>query len=158
MVAPAIPAPLNIPVAARVISFVQPTPVGVVPVAIIYQPGNASSEAEAADMERAFSNGMKLGRANLRVRKVSVTSLSQLGGARAAFVTAGLRAFQDEVSAASAALSILTITADANCVEQGRCIVGISSGGRTQITVNKAAAKRSGVRFGSAFLMLVKEI
>jgi hypothetical protein len=152
------PATLNIPVAARVISFIQPTPVGIVPVAIIYQPGNVNSEAEAADMERALYSGVKLGRANLRIRKVSVTSLGQLSGSKAAFVTAGLRNYQDEVSEASVAQSILTITADENCVAQGRCIVGISSGTRAQITVNKAAAKRSGVHFGSAFLMLVKEI
>lgn len=155
---PAPSAMLNIPVAARVISFVQPTPVGVIPVAIVYQPGNAASEDEASDMERALAGGLTLGRATLRTRRVAVSNLSQLSGTRAAFVTTGLRAHQDDVAAATSAQSILTITADSGCVVAARCVVGISSANKTQIIVSKAAARRNGIRFGSAFLMLVKEV
>lgn len=161
MVLPTQPAPsavLNVPVAARIITFVQPAPVGVVPVAIVYEPGNPASEAEAADMERALSSGITIGRATLRTRRVSVSNLGQLSAVKAAFVTTGLRAYQDEVAAAASAQSVLTITADSACVIGGRCIVGISTANRTQIIVNKAAARRSGIRFGSAFLMLIKEV
>ncbi|RYF07148.1 MAG: DUF4154 domain-containing protein, partial [Oxalobacteraceae bacterium] len=93
-----------------------------------------------------------------RTRRVSVGNLGQLSGARAAFVTTGLRSHQDDVAAIASAQSILTITADADCVVSGRCIVGISGASKTQIVVNRAAARRSRIRFGSAFLMLVKEI
>jgi hypothetical protein len=158
---PAVPAPsavLNVPVAVRVISFVQPAPVGVIPVAIVYQPGNAVSETDASDMERTLGGGLTLGRATLRTRRVAVSNLGQLGGMKAAFVTAGLRSHQDELAVAASAQSILTITADQACVIAGRCVVGISSANKTQIIVNKAAAKRNGIRFGSAFLMLVKEV
>jgi len=160
-VLPTQPAPsavLNVPVAARVITFVHPAPVGVVPVAIVYEPGNAASEADAADMERALSNGITIGRATLRTRRVAVSNLGQLSGVKAAFVTTGLRAYQDEVAAAAGAQSVLTITADSACVISGKCVVGITSPNRTQIIVSKAAARRSGIRFGSAFLMLVKEV
>lgn len=157
--APSAPsAVLNVPVAARVISFVQPTPSGSIPVAIVYQPGNDLSEADAADMERILVNGLKIGRATLRSRRVAVSNLGQLNGARAAFVTSGLRAYQDDVAAAASQQQILTITSDAGCVVAGRCVVGISSGSKTQIIVSKAAARRNHVRFGSAFLMLIKEI
>jgi len=37
-------------------------------------------------------------------------------------------------------------------------VVGITSGPKTQITVNRAAARAANIRFGSAFLMLIKEI
>ncbi|RYE99794.1 MAG: DUF4154 domain-containing protein [Oxalobacteraceae bacterium] len=161
MLWPAATAPsavLNVPVAARVISFVQPTPVGLVPIGIVYQPGNAASEAEANDMERMLTGGFTLGRATLRTRRVAVSNLGQLAGTKAAFVTTGLRAHQDEVAAVASAQSILTITADAGCVIAGKCIVGISGASKTQIIVNKAAAHRSGIRFGSAFLMLVKAV
>lgn len=151
-------ATLNVPVAARVISFVQPPPSGAIPVAIIYQPGNEASEAEATAIERALAHGVVVGRATLRPRRVAVTSLAQMGGSRAAFVTSGLRAFQDDVAAAASAQSILTITSDMACVASSRCVVGISAGSKMQIVVNKAAAQRSQIRFGSAFLMLVKEI
>ena len=151
-------AALNVPVAARVISFVQPTPAGLIPVAIMYQPGNAGSEAEAEEIERALPAGLIVGRASLRMRRVSVNELGHLTGVKAAFVTTGLRGFQDEIAAEAAARSILTITTDDACVRSARCVGRISSRGRTQITVSKAAAKRSRIRFGSAFLMLVKEV
>ena len=157
-VAPATSAVLNVPVAARVISFVQPTPAGLVPVAIVYQPGNEASEAEAVAMERSLLRGITIGRATLKTRRVPVSNLSQMNGARAAFLTSGLRAYQDEVAAAAVAQSVLTITSDTGCVVASRCVVGISSDSKTQIIVSKAAARRSGIRFGSAFLMLVKEI
>lgn len=161
MLWPAATAPsavLNVPVAARIISFVQPTPVGLIPIGIVYQPGNAVSEAEANDMERTLAGGFTLGRATLRTRRVAVSNLGQLAGTKAAFVTTGLRAHQDEVATVASAQSILTITADAGCVVAGKCIVGISGASKTQIIVNKAAAHRSGIRFGSAFLMLVKAV
>ncbi len=109
-------------------------------------------------MERMLTGGFTLGRATLRTRRVAVSNLGQLAGTKAAFVTTGLRAHQDEVAAVASAQSILTITADAGCVIAGKCIVGISGASKAQIIVNKAAAHRSGIRFGSAFLMLVKAV
>ncbi len=155
---PALPATLNVPVAARVISFIQPPPTGIVPIAVLYQPGNAASETEASDVEEALPRGLAIGRARLRIRRVPVWNLEQLNGVRAAFVTTGLRAHHDAIAAAAAAESILTISADSACVTSGRCVVGISNTRRTEITVNKLAARRSGIRFSSAFLMLVKEL
>ncbi|QXT35412.1 YfiR family protein [Sphingomonas sanguinis] len=149
---------LNVPVAARIISFVQPAPVGNIPVAIIYQPGNAGSEAEASDMERALLHGGTFGRVTFRSRRVPVADLGQMSGARAAFVTSGLRSYQADVAAAASAQAILTITSDTSCVSAGRCVVGITEGNKTQIVVSREAARRNHIRFGSAFLMLVKEI
>jgi len=154
----AIPANLNVPVAARVISFVQPPPSGILPVAILYQPGNAASEAEANDIVRMLSSDSSIGRASLRTRRVSVNNLASLKGTKVAFVPSGLRAHQDEISAVASPQSILTITSDDVCVQTARCVVGISNSRRTQITVSRAAAQRSRIRFQSAFLMLVKEI
>lgn len=155
---PAATANLNVPVAVRVISFVQPPLTGVVPVAIIYQPGNAESEGEAAFIEHALAGDRTIGRASLRMRRVAVSSLGQLSGMKAAFVTAGLRSWHEDVASAAASASIVTITADTSCVVAARCVVGISGSGQTRITVNRAAAQRSHIRFGSAFLMLVREI
>lgn len=149
---------LNVPVAARVIGFVQPALVGVVPVAIVYQPGNAGSESEAAEMERALSRTGAVGRASIRTRRVAVANLGQMSGARAAFVTSGLRGYQEDLATAASAQAILTITSDTGCVAASRCVVGITGGAKTQIVVSKEAARRSRIRFGSAFLMLVKEI
>ena len=151
-------AELNVQVAARVVSFLQPAPSGAVQAAIIYEPGNAASEADAAAIERGIGGGLAAGKALIRTRRVPVGALNTLGSYRAAFVTAGLRNEQPAIAAAAARTSVVTITSDQACVQAGRCVAGITSKPRVQITVSKAAARAAKIRFGSAFLMLVKEI
>lgn len=149
-------ADLNLPVATRVISFLQPAPSGAIPAAIVYEPGNGASEAEAASIERG--GPLVAGKGTLRLKRVPVNALGQLAGVRVAFVTSGLRAQEAQIAAAAARGSILTITSDLACVQAAHCVVAISSSPRVQITVSRAAAKAANVQFGSAFLMLVKEI
>lgn len=153
---PAVAADFNLPVASRVISFLQPPPSGAISAAIIFEPGNAVSEAEAAAIERA--GPLSTGKGTIHFKRVSVGALGGLAGVRVAFVTSGLRDSQAQIAAATARLSILTITSDLSCVQAARCIVGISGAPRVQITVNRAASKAANIQFGSAFLMLVKEI
>jgi len=147
---------LNIPVATRVISFVQPAVSGSIPAAIIYAPGNAASEAEAASIERA--GPLVAGKGTLRLKRVAANALGQLAGMRVAFVTSGLRDVEGQIAAAAARQSILTITSDLACVQAAHCVVAISATPRVQITVSRAASKAANIQFGSAFLMLVKEI
>ena len=151
-------AELNVQIAARVVSFLQPPPNGAVQTAIVFEPGNAVSEADATSIERAIGGGVAAGRASIRTRRVPIGALGTLGNYRAAFVTTGLRDEQAGIAAAAARGSVVTITSDQACVQAGRCVVGISSTPRVQITVSRAAARAANVRFGSAFLMLVKEI
>jgi hypothetical protein len=147
----------NVAIAARVVSFLQPPPSGAIQMAIVFEPGNAASEADAAAIERAVGEGLSAGRAAIRTRRVPVGGVS-LAGYRAAFVTAGLQAEQASIATAAARSSTVTISSDIGCVQAGHCVVGISGGSRVQIIVSRAAARASNARFGSAFLMLVKEI
>lgn len=162
VVALAISAPLsaelNVPIAARVVSFLQPPPSGTVTAAILFEPGNAASEAEANAIERSIGSGLSAGRGAIRARRLSVGAMGSLSGYDIAFVTTGLRAEQDEIAAAAAKASVLTISSDPSCVQASRCVVGITGAPKTQIIVNRAAARAAKIRFGSAFLMLVKEI
>ncbi len=151
-------AELNVPIAARVVSFLQPPPSGTMAAAILFEPGNAASEEEASAIERAVGGSLAAGRSAIRARRVPIGAMGALSNYRVAFVTAGLRAEQGEIAAAAAKSSVLTISSDAACVQAARCVVGISTVPKTQITVSKAAARASNIRFGSAFLMLVKEI
>jgi hypothetical protein len=151
-------AELNVPVAARVVSFMQPPPSGATSGVILYQPGDAASEAEATAIERAAGSGLTTGKGTLRLRRVPVSALGGLAGARVAFVTQGLRGEQTEIAAAAARGGVLTITSDLSCVQANRCAVAVSSGSRVVITVSRAACKAARVQFGSAFLMLVKEV
>lgn len=151
-------AELNVPIAARVVSFLHPSPTGSITAAILYAPNNPASVADAGAIERAVGGGIGAGRASMHTRRVPVTALVGLAGYRVAFVTAGLRASHDQIAAAAAAASVVTITSDPSCVQTGRCVVGIATAPRVQITVNRAVARAVNAQFGSAFLMLVKEI
>lgn len=147
-------AELNMPVATRVISFLQLPPSGPIQTAIIFSPGNADSVAEAAAIERAIGAG----KGRLRVKRIAVGALGSLPGTQVAFVTTGLRAEQDEIAQAATRTHTVTITSDQSCVTSGKCVVAIATSPRVQITVNRAAARAVDAKFGSAFLMLVKEI
>ncbi|RSU45246.1 hypothetical protein BRX43_19630 [Sphingomonas sp. S-NIH.Pt15_0812] len=109
-------------------------------------------------MERSLARSAVSGRALIRTRRVAVSNLAQMSGTRAAFVTSGLRSYQNDLAETASEQAILTITSDTGCVVAGRCVVGITEGAKTQIVVSKEAARRSRIRFGSAFLMLVKEV
>ena len=85
-----------------------------------------------------------------------MSALNQLNGAKVAFVTKGTN--YRGVAAAAVPLSILTVSSDPACARAGYCVVTITSTSRVQITVSKAAAKGSRLRFSSGFLMLIKEI
>jgi hypothetical protein len=151
-------ADLNVAVAARVIGFRQPPPGGSVIAAIVFDPGDVGSVAEAASIERSIGNGMAVGKGTLRAKRVPVGQLGGLAGASVAFVTGGLRDKQAEIAAAAQKGSILTVTSDSACVLAGRCAVAVSNTPKVQITVSRAACKAARIQFGSAFLMLVKEI
>ena len=145
----------SVQAATRILAFQQPPMVGPVIAAIVYQPGDARSEAEALTIERALANA-PAGGATLKSRRVPANALGGLAGARVAFVTMGSN--YRAVAAIAAPRSILTISADPACARAGLCVVSINSGPKVEILVSKAATQASKLKFGSAFLMLVKEI
>jgi len=152
-------AELNAPIAARVLAFLLPPPRGAVEAAIIFDPQNAMSIADTAAIERAIGAGITVGPTVVRTRRIAITTLDNVRGVRAAFVTAGLRKEQqDAIAAVAVRESLVTITSDLPCVQAARCVVAIGSGPHVQITVSRAASRAVKARFGSAFLMLVKEI
>ena len=151
-------AELNVPIAARVVSFLQPPPSGAMTAAILFDPDNSASEAEANAIERSIGSGLAAGRSAIHARRIPIGAIGSLSGYSIAFVTTGLRTEQGGIAAAAAKASVLTISSDPACVQASRCVVGITSTPKTQITVNRAAARAANIRFGSAFLMLVKEI
>lgn len=145
-----------IQVAARAISFLQPSLSGPVTTAIVYNPGDDASEAEARAIERSLRSGGRVGAMTLNPRRVSSNALDQLGGAKVAFITHGTN--YRRVGSASAARSILSISFDPACTREGHCVMSISSHPKVQIIVSKAATSAARLRFSSSFLMLIKEI
>ncbi|WP_162806243.1 YfiR/HmsC family protein [Sphingosinicella terrae] len=146
----------TIQVLGRALSFLVPPFSGSITVAIVYEPGNQASVAEAEAMQRALRSGIRAGGVTLRPRMVASNALAQLDGARVAFVTRGIN--YGRVSAAAGPRSILTVSSDRRCATSGQCVMSISSGGRIQILVSRAAARAANLRFNTSFLMLVTEV
>lgn len=143
-------------VGARVVSFLQPPPSGLVVAAIVYEPGNDVSEREARAIEHELGSGLKVGALSFRARRVASNALGELTGARLAFVTRGTNYRQ--VTSATNARSIVTIASDPVCTRAGQCTVAIQSSPRIQIIVSRAACLAARIKFSAAFLMLVREI
>jgi hypothetical protein len=146
----------TVQVAGRVATFLQPALSGQIAIAIVYRPGDPSSESEMRQIERAIGTELVIGSLRLRPRRVADVSLRDLAGTKIAFVTSGVD--YREVAVATAARSILAFGSDPACIQAGCCAVTISATPAVQIVVNKAAVKAAGLRFSSGFLMLVKEI
>jgi hypothetical protein len=103
-----------------------------------------------------MGSGLRVGSVTLRPRMVPAHSLGLLNGARVAFVTRGTN--YARVSAAAGQRSILTVSSDLRCATSGQCVMAISSTGRVQILVSRAAARAANLRFNTSFLMLITEV
>lgn len=148
--------PNSVQVGGRVASFQLPAPKGPVIAAIIFERGDPASEQEARTIERTLGDGLSIGAMQLRPRRVATDELERLAGARVAFVTKGIN--YRSVARAIDGQPILTIGSDTSCVYAGHCAVAITSGPKVQIFVSREACRAAGIRFSSAFLMLVKEV
>lgn len=146
----------SVQVGARVASFQLPAMRGQVTAAIVFDPGDPASEAEARTIERTLGDGLTVGALRLKPKRVAADNLGELTGARVAFVTKGVN--YRNVARSVDGQSILTISSDLACVHSGHCAVAITSGPKVQIFVSREACSAARIRFSSAFLMLVKEI
>lgn len=126
-------------------------------VGVVFSPADPTSRREAELIQAVIGEDMPTGRVRLRSRLVPVGQVSDVSGIQALYVTGGLAASMDAVSAAAQRLHVPTISADIGCVQAGACVVGFSSEPTVQIMIDRGAAERSGVHFVQAFRMLVRE-
>ncbi|WP_281300305.1 MULTISPECIES: YfiR/HmsC family protein [unclassified Iodidimonas] len=148
----------DLQVATRALSFVSDLPPGSLDTAIIYDAGNGASKSDADAILAFLTANPAAGKSKLVPRLLPAGDLSALAGAKIAFVADQTTAFLPAIAAEAKSKAVITVSSDRACVEGGACVVGVSSAPRVEILVNKAAAEATGTSFGSAFLMLIKEI
>jgi len=147
----------DIQISARAVAFMADGPTGDVPTAIVYDPANAASKAEADSIQAIMAGGIKAGKASLKPKLVGTDALGGLSGTKVAFVTGGIGNQHQAIFSEASAQKILTVSTDMGCVDSGKCIVGIASKPKVEIIISKAARDATGIGFKSAFLMMVKE-
>lgn len=149
----------DVEVAARAVAFLASKPTGEQPTAIVYDPANAESQADADALKAILSGGVNAGKVTLGAPKlVAVGDLGGLAGMQVAFVAKGTGSHHAAIAAAAAAQKTLTMSADLECVRSGSCVVGIQGQPNVEIYISKQASQASGQEFSSAFLMMAKEI
>ena len=147
----------DVQIASRAVSFMTNAPTGAVTAAVVYDPANAASKADADAIVAAIGGGLKAGKATLTAKLVSTDSLGDLAGAKVVFIAEDTASQHAAIFSASSAQSILVISTDMSCVDAGNCIVGVASKPKVEIVVSKAARAAAGIDFKPAFLMMVKE-
>jgi hypothetical protein len=127
-------------------------------IAIVFDSTDSPSRADAFRIKAMIDAGMQVpGGGRLSAMMVSVNDLGKLSRAQIAFITPGLEAHFTDISTATSAASILTITTDIECVRAAKCIVGISTKPSLTIYYSKPAADSAKIEFSQAFSMLVKQ-
>lgn len=145
----------DLQVAARALSFMTNPPTGTVRVGIVFDPANPQSSADAAQLQRLMTDGFRVG--NLTLQPVMVPA-NAVANAQVTlfFLTEGVGA-TGSLGEATRTRHLPCVTVDLSKVRDGTCAIGIRSRPRVEILVNQAAAEASGIRFSTAFRMLITE-
>lgn len=145
-------------VASRALNFITPKADGTVTAAIIYDPSDAASKADADALVATIGDKLKAGKVSLSAKLVDIANLGDLGGARIAFIAKNTANHHGAIANALASSGVLAASTDLSCVESGKCALGVRTSPKVEIFVNKAAAGAAGIDFLPAFLMMVKEV
>ncbi len=143
-------------IAGHVLHFQQTPVLGAIVVAIVYDPANRHSHDEAAAIAAVLGNGLVVGDLILRPRLVEQAHLVEAGDYGAVFTTVAVD--QALLSAELTRRQVPCLTRHPEQVEHGSCIVAICSKPSVSIVVNMRNAAYAGVRFATAFRMMVQEI
>lgn len=132
---------------------------GTATTAIVYDPSNAASKADATAIQAAITaNPSAPGGVTLAPVMVPVSDMSKLSSAKIAFVAEGAENSFGAIASAASAAGVLTISSDLDCVKGGKCVLGIVSSPDVTIYYSKTAGDAAKISFSPAFTMLVKQI
>lgn len=139
----------DVKVIAKAIGFVENGPKGAVDVAVVTDGGASKADADAFVAQAASVTG------DITLKPAIVAPGALAGSsARVAFIPAGMSG----AAAAAVSKKMITISNDSSCTATQKCAISIVSDPKVDITVSKSAAAASGVTFGSAFTMMIKEV
>lgn len=147
----------DLQLAARTLSFMENPLSGRVRVGIVYSPTSSRSEAQAQDLAVRLASGLRVGEMELLPVLVPIESADS-ADVDFFLMTEFLPPTTSNLSSVSASRQIACVTTDVRQVEAGQCTVAIRSQPRIEIIVNREVADNSGVRFATAFRVMVTEI
>jgi hypothetical protein len=153
---PASPTLQDLQIAGRVLAFQDPRPAPDVTVAIVFDPADPASRQEADALVGLIGPGLTVGDLVLHAVRTEQGQLAGLGTANAVLATAGVN--QAVLGSALSRRRIACLTRHPDQVEHGACTVAICTEPSVEIVVNERNAGADGVRFATAFRMMVREL
>lgn len=143
-------------VAARALSFMEKPLPGDVRMGIVYSSMSPRSSRQARELRELIDGGLRVSGLEFTPELVEVGSLAS-ARVDLYFLTEHIGAADIARFTASAA-SIPCVTTDIERVRQGACSMGVQSRPGIEVFVNRDAAKACGVRFATAFRVMINEL
>jgi hypothetical protein len=145
----------DIQILGKALGFLEPAPTGNASIAIAFDGADAASKQDAEAIASYFGGQLKVGGATVSPVVKDVSQLSG-GGFLAVIAAAGTKV--EQVGAASKAMHVACVTADASAVQSGQCVMSVKSDPKVEILISRAAAAGANVQFGSAFLLMAHQL
>ena len=147
--------PQDLQIAGRVLHFVAEPPTGSVVLAIVYTRDVPNSRREATDAAALLAGGLPASDLVLHAVLAEQHDLAGLDPVAALVTADGVSA--EPVREAMRRRHVPCLTVHLSQVKDGGCLVGIRSLPSVSIQLNGDAAGAVGVRFATAFRMMVQE-
>ncbi|MDR3449739.1 MAG: hypothetical protein P4M15_08370 [Alphaproteobacteria bacterium] len=150
---------MDLSVALKTLPLLTNKITGPTSVAIIYDPSNTESKADAERIKSIIDGGLQApGDIKLITQLTSASDLSGLAAAKIAFLAQGMRsAACKAVAGVAASAGTLTISTNLDCVKANQCVLGIVSKPQVEVYFSPVAAEATKIGFASAFTMLTKQ-
>lgn len=146
----------DLQIAARVLHFLDVPVSGELVLAIVFNPSDPASRAEAVALVGLAGKGLSIGNLTLRPYLVAQDKLATVVGYGAIFATTGVD--QALLGATLKQRHVPCLTRHPEQVQHGACIVAIGTEPTVSIVLSAANAAADGVHFATAFRMMVVEI
>lgn len=143
-------------IVGRALSFKEGQRRGSLSLAIVYDASDSRSTSEMQAAVAALRGNLKVGDSYLRAVPVEQSQFSSARGYDGVFTASGVD--QGRLRGALSASGVPCFTLDAQQVRSGACTVAVRSRPAVAISISSRNAAVAGVRFATAFIMMVREI
>lgn len=147
----------DLQVAARAMSFMEEPLSGIVRVGVIYVSAQPASLRDAELVRSQLGDGLRVGNIELRPTMVPLDTVAT-ADVDLFLLTGDVLAHDKRIAAVSSARQIPCVTTDVRYVRSGACAMAIRSTPNVEIIVNRDAAHASGMRFATAFRVMITEL
>lgn len=146
----------DLQIVGHVLHFVSEQHSGAIELMIVYNGQEPNSVQEADAIAGLLKNGLTVDDLVLHPVEVDEAKLPQSTGYGAIMTAEGVQ--PKLVRASMAQQHVPCVTLHPQQVQDGACLVAIRSLPSVSITLNGTAASEAGVRFATAFRMMVREL